>query len=321
MSEGLLVDVSVVMSGTGQLMAMATAWGIYALLFAVSVFLVIKKGIRNSTPRQILLFCTCLMFGASTALASVDTAIYLVQFSAGDYIPASNKLQLACEVLFDSLFLMGDTVVIWRTWSLCPDRRFLVAAPMTLWFGSFACLFSLICIAVLNGASSAWTIGVYDAPTTLHLSMATAALSAATNFFSTLLISLKAWHHWRRDLFRSQTSSTGPGTSPYRIMSLLVESGFIYFAIWVVAMLNFYLDWHVPVLQAVLRGAYDMVMGTYPTLIIVLVHLDYTFWNSDDSASSRTKITSNASPVFSTILTGMDSVVVIGPDREKQSRF
>jgi hypothetical protein len=62
-----------------------------------------KKGIRNSTPRQILLFSTILMFSASTALASVDTAIYLVQFLDGDFIPTSNKLQLACEVLFDSL--------------------------------------------------------------------------------------------------------------------------------------------------------------------------------------------------------------------------
>lgn len=62
-------------------------------------------------------------------------------------------------------------------------------------------------------------------------------------------------------------------------MSLLIESGFIYFGIWVhtynqiirqllthiiidqvVAMLNFYLDWKAPVLQAVLRGGYDMVM-------------------------------------------------------------
>ncbi|KAJ7894207.1 hypothetical protein B0H14DRAFT_3854352 [Mycena olivaceomarginata] len=290
-------------------MTMAAAWGIYGLLFAVSVFLVIKKGIRNSTPRRILLFSTCLMFSASTALASVDTAIYLVQFSAGDYIPTSNKLQLACEVLFDSLFLMGDTIVIWRTWTLCPDQKLLVAGPMALWFGGFTCLFSLICVAIQNGSSSAWTIGVYDAPTTLHLSMATAALSAATNFFSTLLISLKAWH--RRDLFRSQTSSTGPGTRAHKIMSLLIESGFIYFAIWVVAMLNFYLDWRAPVLQAVLRGGYDMVMGTYPTLIIILVHLDYTFW---DSASSRTKLGSSASPLFSTMPTSMGSVV-LSPDK------
>jgi hypothetical protein len=44
------------------------------------------------------------MFTASTALASIDTAIYLLQFSAGDdYLAMSNKLQLACEVLFDSL--------------------------------------------------------------------------------------------------------------------------------------------------------------------------------------------------------------------------
>jgi hypothetical protein len=152
---------------------------------------------------------------------------------------------------------------------LCPDRKLLVLFPITLWFGGFgmltrlmriwtrfdayetACLISLIGVAIHNGSSSAWTIGVYDSPTTLHLSMITAALSAATNFFSTFLISWKAWcvmlccfgfqliaHQFltrqRRALFHTQTSSTaGPGTRAGKIMALLIESGFIYFGLWV----------------------------------------------------------------------------------------
>ncbi|KAF7334581.1 hypothetical protein MVEN_02288000 [Mycena venus] len=290
---------SIVMSGTAQLMAMSVAWGIYALLFSIAVFLVIQKGIRKSTPRQILLFSTCLMFTASTALASVDAAVYLVQFSAGDYIPTSNKLQLACEVLFDSLLLMGDTIVLWRTWMLCPDQRLLVLLPIALCFGGLTCLLSLIGVALHNGDTSAWTIGVYDAPTSLKLSMATAGLSAATNFFSTLLISWKAWQ--RRALFNA-TAAGGPGTRPRKIMSLLIESGFIYLGLWVIQMLNFYIDWKVSGLQAVLSGAYDMVIGTYPTLIIILVHLDYTFW--DCATSSGTSGTA----VFSTIAPSMGSM-------------
>lgn len=62
-----------------------------------------RKGIRNCMPRQILLVSTCLMFTASTALAAVDTAIYIVQISVTDYIRTSNGLQLSCEILFDSL--------------------------------------------------------------------------------------------------------------------------------------------------------------------------------------------------------------------------
>jgi len=309
---------AVVISGTGQLMTMAAAWGIYALLFSISVFLVVKKGIRNSTPRQILLFSTILMFSASTALASVDTAIYLVQFLDGDFIPTSNKLQLACEVLFDSLFLMGDTIVLWRTWTLCPDRKLLVLFPMGLWFGSLTCVLSLIGVAAHNGAVSAWTVGVYDAPTSLKLSMATAGLSAATNFFSTLLISWKAWQ--RRDLFKTQTSSTsGSSARAHKIMSLLIESGFIYFGIWVVAMLNFYLDWKAPVLQAVLRGGYDMVMGTYPTLIIILVHMDYTFWDTTHTESG-TKITLG-SRGFNTVQPSIASAGVLSSTKDMESRW
>jgi hypothetical protein len=239
-----------------------------------------------------------------------------------------------------------------------------------------ACVLSLIGVAAHNGAVSAWTVGVYDAPTSLKLSMATAGLSAATNFFSTLLISWKAWwapflpsssvfffQHFshqvsfrqRRDLFKTQTSSTsGSSARAHKIMSLLIESGFIYFGIWVhtyvriirqllthiiidqvVAMLNFYLDWKAPVLQAVLRGGYDMVMvriasheglsgsplrqGTYPTLIIILVHMDYTFWDTTHTESG-TKITLG-SRGFNTVQPSIASAGVLSPTKDMESRW
>ncbi|KAJ6549667.1 hypothetical protein B0H19DRAFT_1159557 [Mycena capillaripes] len=290
---------AVIISGTAQLMAMAVAWGIYALLFSMSVFFVIQKGIPDSTPRQILLFSTCLMFTASTALGSLDTAIYLVQFSLEDSIPTSNKLQLACEILFDSLFIMGDTIVLWRTWMLCPDQKLLVFVPITLWFGGLSCMLSLIAVALKNGESSTWTIGVYDAPTSLHLSMSTACLSAATNFFSTILIS---WNAWQRRASFNPSVVGGTNSRVSKIMSLIIQSGFIYFVLWVIEVLNFYVNWKVPNLQAALRGAYDMIIGIYPTLIIIVVHLDYTFWDC-----TSTSVKTSGTAVFSTIAPSMRS--------------
>ncbi|KAJ7178317.1 hypothetical protein C8R46DRAFT_1188321 [Mycena filopes] len=314
---------AVIMEGTGQLMSTAVMWGIYALLFSTSVFLLVQKGVAKSTPRQILLFATCLMFTATCALAAVDAAIYLVQFSDGDYLPESNKLQLACEVLFDSLFLMGDAIVIWRTWTLCPDRKLLVMFPIVLWFSGIVCVITMLALALHTGAASAWSIGVYDGLPTLHLSMATAGLSAATNFFSTLLISWKAWQ--RRALFRTQARAASRSSQgPAKIMSLLIESGFIYFGLWVIAMLNFYIDWHAPVLQAVLRGGYDMVIGLYPTLIIVLVHLpSYTVWtNSDSAPTTTTSRTMHSTGVFSTMppSVSVGSVMVLSPAGGEQEK-
>ncbi|KAK7030219.1 hypothetical protein R3P38DRAFT_2933736, partial [Favolaschia claudopus] len=273
------------------------AWGIYALLFGISVFLIVQKGVNGSLPRKILLFSTCLMFAFSTTLAAIDTAVYLAQFSAGDYIPKTNRLLLACETLFDSLFLMGDTIVIWRTWILCPEKRLLVAFPIVLWFSGLSSMLGVLATAHHTGSISGWQIGVYDRGTTsLKLSMATSALSAATNFFCTLLI-------WKRlgEERRTVVDNAG-GDRPRKIMFLLVESGFIYLALWVLALLNFYLDWHAPALQAALRGAYDMVIGIYPTFIIVLVHLNCTFWdNNNCSTSTRT----SGAAVFSTIAPSM----------------
>ncbi|KAJ7810593.1 hypothetical protein B0H14DRAFT_2862896 [Mycena olivaceomarginata] len=289
-------NAATVMFGTAQIMTMSVAWGAYISAFG-------QKGVRHSTPRKILLFSTCLMFTASTALASIDTAIYLLQFSAGDnYLATSNKLQLACEVLFDSLFLMGDTIVLWRTWVLFPDRKVLVLFPITLWFGELACMFSLLGVALHNGDISAWTIGVYDHGTTsLKLSMATASLSAATNFFSTLLISWKAWK--RRALFNTSLVNA-PGTRAKKIMFLLIDSGFIYLGFWVITMLDFYVNWN----------------GTYPTLIIVLVNLDHTFWDCTSTTSSTPSSSPRTSGtvMFSTIAPSMGTEISIKIDSEKQ---
>jgi hypothetical protein len=43
------------------------------------------------------------MFTASTALACVDTSLYIVQITQTDYTETYNGLQLSCEILFDSL--------------------------------------------------------------------------------------------------------------------------------------------------------------------------------------------------------------------------
>ncbi|KAK6995716.1 hypothetical protein R3P38DRAFT_3074685 [Favolaschia claudopus] len=260
-----------VVAGTAQLLAMGAAWGIYALLFGISVFLIVKA-VNGSLPRKILLFSTCLMFAFSTTwLQSIPPSIWR----------NFRGLLLACETLFDSLFLMGDTIVIWRTWILCPEKRLLVAFPIVLWFSGLSSMLGVLATAHHTGSISGWQIG---------LSMATSALSAATNFFCTLLIWKKAWER------RTVVDNAG-GDRPRKIMFLLVESGFIYLALWVLALLNFYLDWHAPALQAALRGA-----GIYPTFIIVLVHLNCTFWdNNNCSTSTRT----SGAAVFSTIAPSM----------------
>ncbi|KAJ7268528.1 hypothetical protein C8J57DRAFT_1612708 [Mycena rebaudengoi] len=303
-------------------MAVAFAYGIYSLLFTLSVVLLVRKGIRNSRPRQILLFATCFMFATSTCLASVDTAIYIVEISVANSIRTRNGLQLSCEILFDSLFLMGDAIVLWRTWSLLSDRRALVLFPMTLWFGGLACLITLLGLAIHNGSSSDWTVGVYDTDMTNHLSMSTAALSAATNFFATLLISWKAWQH--RAILRLNADPTfSLGSRVRKIMSLLIESGFIYFTLWVIAVLNFYLDWKAPVLQSILRGLYDMTIGAYPIVIIILVSLDYTFWDEYKKAEttpSTPMFPSKMGQTSTTSISSLASVKTTNKDVDMESR-
>ncbi|KAJ6536100.1 hypothetical protein B0H19DRAFT_1182806 [Mycena capillaripes] len=185
---------------------------------------------------------------------------------------------------------MGDTIVLWRTWMLCPDQKLLVFVPITLWFGGLC---------------------VYDAPTSLHLSMSTAALSAATNFFSTILISWKAWQ--RRASFNISTAGE-PNSRASKIMSLIIESGFIYFVLWIIEVLNFYVKWKVPNLQA--AHMTWSLCGIYPTLIIIAVHLDYTFW---DCTSTSPRAKTLGTGVFSTIAPSMRSAPRMGSTQSTRS--
>jgi hypothetical protein len=66
-----------------------------------------------------------------------------------------------------------------------------------------------------------------------------------------------------------------------------------------------------------------LCQGTYPTLIIILVHLDYTIWEQSGSGTTITIST----PVFSTIPPSVESVMVLSPnndndnDKEKGRRW
>ncbi|KAJ6481058.1 hypothetical protein C8R45DRAFT_780492, partial [Mycena sanguinolenta] len=183
------------------------------------------------------------------------------------------------EALFMFNMVVGDSVVIWRAWVLYPRARWVIALPCLMLLMSL--IFSIITVFCLTGAgfsnqtALAAGGGVCD-----HAELISWAFSFVTNATCTILIAHKAWLH--RKLTKSLGSIASARMSTNRILSVLVESGFIYCLFWLTQYILFVdVSRNSPIiyLYELCAGMGDQISGMYPTLIIVIVNLHQSLWD------------------------------------------
>ncbi|KAF8147104.1 hypothetical protein K438DRAFT_1626684 [Mycena galopus ATCC 62051] len=175
--------------------------------------------------------------------------------------------------------IIGDAVVIWRTWVIYQRRYFAILIPCLLLLVSF--VFVIMGIFCMTGSSS--FPGAEDICP--HTPLISWAFCVATGLICTSLIGFKARQH--RQIVRA-LNLTGKTyrMSTEKILALLVESGFIYCILWlsqIIIYLNITRDspWYY-VLQVV-RVMSNQITGMYPTLIIVIVNFHRTIWEDAPS--------------------------------------
>ncbi|KAJ6481973.1 hypothetical protein C8R45DRAFT_780181, partial [Mycena sanguinolenta] len=183
------------------------------------------------------------------------------------------------ESLFVFNMIIGDSVVIWRTWAVYQGRLLAIGLPCILVFASF--VFSLIDIScnVYRGPLP----GRYDI--CFKAAEISWALSVARNITCTILIGLKARRVY---IQRSQVTADivlqAASMSTEHILPLFVESGFIYSLLWLnqgVAYLNLNVPPDSPwiYLDHILQPLGNQISGMYPTVIIVIVNFQRTIWD------------------------------------------
>ncbi|KAJ7123688.1 hypothetical protein C8R44DRAFT_547567, partial [Mycena epipterygia] len=180
------------------------------------------------------------------------------------------------EALFMFNMVVGDSVVIWRAWVLYQKTPWVLSIPCTMLLMSF--IFTVIDLICLTGAGfsteSAIASGGAVCP---HAELMSWAFSLGTNASCTILIGYKAWWAMRElnILGNPRRLSTD------KLLSILVESGFIYCLFWLTQLILFFeisRDSPVIYVYALLAGMGDQISGMYPTLIIVIVNLHQTIW-------------------------------------------
>ncbi|KNZ74694.1 hypothetical protein J132_06329 [Termitomyces sp. J132] len=245
-----------------------------------------------------LLVVTILMFFGGTIFLSIDASdlvrrIQVIMINNPDQSlqvkldrvnDQLKKLTWTGEMLFIFMLILGDSVVVWRTWTIYERQRKWLLIPIGTWLGSLAAgLYELGCDVQTHWAINDFgpTAASVGAAKCAHADLSSYTLSYVTNIFCTLLIAYKAWLH--RKLMSMYLGNARRKTAVEKILTLLLESGFVYIVIYTLQAVPIY---KAPLSAAglfafnVVNAIIQQAMGMYPTVIIILVRMHKSLWDA-----------------------------------------
>jgi hypothetical protein len=142
--------------------------------------------------------------------------------------------------------------------------------------------------AIIGNGAKALLDFVRDTPGPNTLSLVLTLPPFITNLVATLLIGLKVW------LYRKQVKShltTGHSksttTRAENVLLLLVESGFLYCAVWLLILIAGF-DVMTAANNTLIMGIAVSLTGIYPTFIVIMVSLDKSHANTVFSSGDGT---------------------------------
>jgi len=264
----------------------------YGVFFVVAVYSIFRKGFkrRSSIP---MLCVVVYLYASSLTLWALNVTFFFKSAHAllMDYPTMSlpdrrnqaneeiASLGTPMEALFMFNMVVGDTVVIWRAWVLYQRTLWVVSIPCVMLLMSF--IFSVIDLTCLTGAGwSNQTAIASGGAVCAHAELTSWAFSFVTNATCTILIGYKAWHH-RRSMKSLGVIGNPRRMSTDKVLSILVESGFIYCLFWLTQLILFFdISREKPIIYVyeLFASMGDQISGMYPTLIIVIVNLHGTIW-------------------------------------------
>ncbi|KAF7341392.1 hypothetical protein MVEN_01875900 [Mycena venus] len=180
----------------------------------------------------------------------------------------------ALEALFVFNMIVGDGVVIWRAWAIHQRRMLAILFPCFLLLVCF--IFSVIDIVCFS-YEGLLPGGEQICP---QASLIAWTFSVGTNVLCTILIGRKALQH--RKMMRALNVHRKSRMSTEKVLSILVESGFIYSLLWLSTVVAYIpaitrdTPWYY--VYEVLQPISTQIAGMYPTVVIVIVNLQRTIW-------------------------------------------
>ncbi|KAK7677335.1 hypothetical protein QCA50_018515 [Cerrena zonata] len=282
-------------------------WGIYLVVLSFLVYRLTRRPSQNyrmPAPRKRVLILMLVMFFLSTVFLVLSIVRFAVSVNIVNMAPLvdgqtyqdriANGI-LIDEVLFYTMstifsiqFLLGDTIVLWRTYAVWEDKPLYLLFPCILWFAA------LVILPVERAAYAlCWNFTrdeirpQWCAPAA-NLNIVGWSLTMGTNGVATAMIAYKAWKH--RRLIKRSLGPNARRTLVERILALLIESGFLYLAWWAAMSTTLiqFLTWGFGIqFQQHMWYMGNQVVGLYPALIVVLVDFQRSVWDTTFAEGSN----------------------------------
>ncbi|RPD52998.1 hypothetical protein L226DRAFT_617659 [Lentinus tigrinus ALCF2SS1-7] len=291
-------------------------------LLAIYSILVVWTGSYLIPKRSRASYCLCaavfVMFGLALALWMLDIHMVVseVQMTflsdstdplASLYSTAqSHNIRFAAveDILYAYMTVIGDGVIIWRVYAFWSygKERIVVLLPIVMLLGSTATSLMLTYCAVNSG--SGIVLGSFQHPPFCrNIQTASYSMTLATTAIATILIAYKTWQHRRMylDAFGKQSRRTWT----QNVMFVLIETGILYMLFFLIQVILSLKSVNASIAKssvgsfAVTMYQYSTstIVGSYPTIIIVLVHSKHgvlraegesTFMNTSTLLFTRT---------------------------------
>ncbi|THU95037.1 hypothetical protein K435DRAFT_756123 [Dendrothele bispora CBS 962.96] len=243
-------------------------YGVEVLLTMSVCIILYRQGLSNSLARRLLFIATLSMFLGSSITVIARTVYYVVQIqqlgdSSYNPLPTMTAWNIAHVVASKIIYFLGDLIVVWRAWILYESRiikSFLSACVLL----SLATSILNVVISVRDVQANGFTAIRFLLPASLIF----------TNLVATILIGYKAWVY--RHFIKSHLGTFNTRTQVEQVLILLVESGLVYCAIWVLDLVLVSILSTANSASEYLAVLFPHLETIYPNTIILLTALQKT---------------------------------------------
>lgn len=244
----------------------------------VALFLAAAAALARKEGRAwILMMAIIALFISSTTGAAVDAILYPLQMPTFEVSPPDIKilfyrLYVTLAVSYRVNYLLSDAIVVWRAWVLWPHSR-IARGLLSI---SMACSLSGAIVDGVWAVKSIWT-----GASAIRTLMITLPL-LITNVFATVLVGIQVWIY-RRDV-RASLGPWSKRNGVEGVLMLLLESGLIYCAVWIVSLaINLLAPTNSFNAYGIVDKAFHTLAGIYPTFVVLAVSMQQR-----DASKSRT---------------------------------
>ncbi|KAK1220227.1 hypothetical protein PQX77_017013 [Marasmius sp. AFHP31] len=265
---------------------------VYLVVFCSAIGILYRRREGFTSTRTALFVALVALFIISTSHLCSTTSYFVLTIRAllinnpGDSVLAKNAAFIAKnhvlgeigQVMLPIAVVIGDSIVLWRAWSLSGKNRMIKIFPILLQLALTAMAFSWI------GCFVDEDLPTSISPRCRRLNTATYVLSMVTNFAATAMIGYMAWRH--RQQIKSSLAPSPKRERLGRRLVLIFESGVVYMTLWACfglpppAVTQLTNAVYVPAFRQVFSTAVTQLVGMYPTVMVLLHYRRRSVWDA-----------------------------------------